>query len=105
MTADANGQQGTTWLTLLLAVLLAGCAAKSLDRAEMMPAPAIFDDGRVDPFATVPSETRQLETEVLFATNRDPAADGDLESHYASRRGYLLRLGRARIEHGDGNLS
>ena len=28
-----------------------------------------------------------------------------MERHYASRRGYLLRLGRAEILHGDGRLS
>lgn len=69
-----------------------------------MPAPAVFAEGRFDPFARVPPQARQLETEILYATDRDPAAAGDLEQHYVSRRGDLVRLGRARIIHGDGKL-
>jgi esterase/lipase superfamily enzyme len=75
-----------------------------LDRTELMPAPAVFAEGRYDPFAQVPPEARQLETEVLFATDRDPSVAGDSEQHYASRRGYLVRLGRAQISHGDGSM-
>jgi len=86
------------------AVLLVGCASAPLDRTELMPAPAVFEAGRFDPFAEVPPESRRLETEILFATDRDPAGDGDVARHYASRRGYLVRLGRARIRHGDGKL-
>jgi esterase/lipase superfamily enzyme len=85
-------------------LLLAGCASAPLDRTELMPAPAVFEDGRFDPFADVPPQGRRVETEILFATDRDPAAEGDLERHYASRRGYLVRLGRARILHGEGKL-
>jgi esterase/lipase superfamily enzyme len=91
-------------VALICVLLLAGCASAPLDRTELMPAPAVFESGRFDPFAEVPPQGRRLETEILFATDRDPAAEGDLERHYASRRGYLVRLGRARILHGDGKL-
>lgn len=59
---------GAAWLT---AVLLAGCASAPLDRTELMPAPAVFENGRFDPFADVPPEARRLDTEILFATDRD----------------------------------
>jgi esterase/lipase superfamily enzyme len=91
-------------LMSVVAVLLAGCASAPLGRTELMPAPAVFEAGRFDPFAQVPPEARRLETEILFATDRDPATASDLERHYASRRGYLVRLGRAQILHGDGKL-
>jgi len=91
-------------VALICVLLLAGCASAPLDRTELMPAPAVFESGRFDPFAEVPPQGRRIETEILFATDRDPAAEGDLERHYASRRGYLVRLGRARILHGDGKL-
>jgi esterase/lipase superfamily enzyme len=70
-----------------------------------MPAPAVFEAGAIDPFAHVLPEGRRLESEILFATDRDPATANDIERHYASRRGYLVRLGRAEIVHGDGRLS
>ena len=88
----------------VVAALLVGCASAPLGRTELMPAPAVFEAGRFDPFAQIPPETRRLETEILFATDRDPATASDLERHYASRRGYLVRLGRAQIRHGDGKL-
>jgi esterase/lipase superfamily enzyme len=88
----------------VLAALLAGCTSAPLGRTELMPAPAVFEAGRFDPFAQVPPEARRLETEILFATDRDPATASDIERHYASRRGYLIRLGRAQISHGDGKL-
>jgi len=90
---------------LISLLLLAGCASAPLDRTELMPAPAVFEAGRIDPFADVLPEGRRLENEILYATDRDPATADDVERHYASRRGYLLRLGRAEILHGDGRLS
>ncbi|UHD19042.1 hypothetical protein [Thiocapsa bogorovii] len=70
-----------------------------------MPAPAVFEAGRIDPFAELPSQGRRLQSEILFATDRDPATADDVERHCANRRGYLVRLGRADIIHGDGRLS
>ena len=90
---------------LMSLLLLVGCASAPLDRTELMPAPAVFETGGIDPFADVLPEGRRLESEILFATDRDPATTDDLERYYASRRGYLLRLGRAEIRHGDGRLS
>jgi esterase/lipase superfamily enzyme len=89
---------------LTCVLLLVGCASTPPDRTELMPVPAVLEGGRFDPFADVPPQARRLQTEILFATDRDPADAGDLEHHYASRRGYLVRLGRARILHGDGAL-
>jgi esterase/lipase superfamily enzyme len=86
------------------ALLLAGCASPPADRIELMPVPAVFAGGRFEPFDAVPPKARRLETEILFATDRDPATEADLERHYASRRGHLVRLGRAHILHGDGEL-
>ena len=91
--------------SLIGLLLLAGCVSAPLDRTELMPAPAVFEAGAIDPFANVLPEGRQLESEILFATDRDPATTNDIERHYASRRGYLVRLGRAEIVHGDGRLS
>jgi hypothetical protein len=71
-------------VALICVLLLAGCASAPLDRTELIPAPAVFESGRFDPFADVAPQARRLETEILFATDRDPAVEGDLERHYAS---------------------
>lgn len=91
--------------SLFCLLLLAGCASAPLDRTELMPAPAVFEGGAIDPFAQVRLEGRQLGSEILFATDRDPATADDIERYYASRRGHLVRLGRAQISHGDGRLT
>jgi len=93
-----------TLAAFLTVLLLASCASAPPDRTELMPAPAVFEESHFDPFADVPPQARQLETEILFATDRAPAGPGDTERHYASRRGYLVRLGHARIRHGGGKL-
>jgi len=41
-------------VALICVLLLAGCASAPLDRTELMPAPAVFESGRFDPFAEVP---------------------------------------------------
>jgi esterase/lipase superfamily enzyme len=89
---------------LLAALLVSGCAGAPIDRTELMPAPAVFADGRFDPFSGVPDQGRRIENAILYATDRDPAGPGDPEPHYTNRRGNLVRLGRAQVLHGDGTL-
>jgi esterase/lipase superfamily enzyme len=89
------------WLYLGLFLLVAGCASAPPYRLELMPAPAVFQEGKIDPFARLSPDGRRIETNVLYATDRDPAGAGDTERYYANRRGYLVRLGRAEVAHGD----
>lgn len=105
ITSSRFKQLFTLGLAFTALTLLGGCGGGPLHRTELMPAPAIFEAGRFDPFADIPTDARRLETEVLFATDRDPATTTDPEPYYASRRGNLVRLGRARIRHGDGELN
>jgi esterase/lipase superfamily enzyme len=90
---------------LCLFPMLNGCASIGPDQLELMPAPQVFQDGRIDPFEGLRPAGPRIESEVLFATDRDPAGGGDAERFYANRRGYLVRLGRAAISHGDGGLT
>jgi len=61
---------------LLSTALLAGCASKPWDRTELMPAPAVFEDGRFDPFAAAVNE------KLNRSRNRDVTIDAR-----AGRRG------------------
>jgi esterase/lipase superfamily enzyme len=93
------------WLRLVLTALLTGCASAPSNQLELMPAPQVFEGGRVDPFEGLRLKGGPVEAEILFATDRDPAGSGDMERYYANRRGYLLRLGEAVIAHGDGRFT
>jgi hypothetical protein len=42
-----------------------------------MPAPAVFQYGKIDPFERRGPEGRRIETDILYATDRDPAGAGD----------------------------
>jgi hypothetical protein len=70
-----------------------------------MPAPAVFQDVKIDPFEHRGQGGRGIETDIPYATDRDPAGAGDGERYYANRRGHLVRLGRADISHGDGRFT
>lgn len=92
-------------LSLAFPALFAGCASAPVDQTELMPAPEVYESGAIDPFERVSVGGRHLRSQILFATDRDPAFPEEDEPHYASRRGYLVRLGHAEILHGDGDLS
>jgi esterase/lipase superfamily enzyme len=85
--------------------LVAGCASAPPDRLELMPAPAVLQEGKIDPFERLDPASREIESDILYATDRDPGGAGDAERYYANRRGYLVRLSRADISHGDGRFT
>jgi esterase/lipase superfamily enzyme len=70
-----------------------------------MPAPKVFQDGKIDPFEGLRPRGQWIETDILYATDRDPASVEDAERYYANRRGYLVRLGHAELVHEDGQLT
>jgi hypothetical protein len=59
---------------LLSLVLAAGCATAPVDRVELMPAPQVFDDGRLNPLPQDPPYERLPYDGILYATDRAPAA-------------------------------
>ena len=90
-------------LILALIVVLPGCATNKPYEINLMPAPDVYEKGLIDPFSdrnplkAIPYEG------ILYATDRQPS---DADHHfYLNERGYLTRLGSARIEMGPEGIS
>jgi hypothetical protein len=66
-----------------------------------MPAPDIYEDGRIDPFIDDDPISRGLQPGILYATDRRPAEPGDTEYRYfTNERGHALHLGLAEVRFG-----
>lgn len=91
---------------VLAAVLLlfAGCASNQPYQVELMPAPEVYTSGTVDPFSGIENiaDERVPYRGILYATDRKPAEEEN--SFYENRRGFLLRLGLAKITLGKNDL-
>ena len=87
---------------LLLSLLVAACASGGgTYQLDLMPAPDVYDDGNIDPFADNAAIQEGAQPEMLFATDRAPALPDDKRyEHYTNQRGHVLRLGSARIDFG-----
>jgi len=74
-----------------------------------MPAPEVYDDGALSPFADTSDIASSPYRGLLYATDRAPvppsAAGDSVERFYANERGHLLRLGIAKIELGKGGMT
>jgi esterase/lipase superfamily enzyme len=93
----------TGLLSLSLIVGLTACSTKKLNEINLMPAPDVYKEGAVDPFTdTNPIEKIPYQG-VMYATDRSPAdADGHF---YKNERGNLLRLGSAKIQAGEKDIT
>jgi len=89
---------------VLAVLLLAGCASSKPYQVELMPAPEVYTSGTVDPFSGIGNiaDERVPYRGILYATDRKPAEDEN--AFYENRRGFLLRLGLAKITLGKDNL-
>ncbi|MEM9304711.1 MAG: alpha/beta hydrolase [Pseudomonadota bacterium] len=86
-----------TLLLWLAATLVAGCAGRGPKPMEipLMPAPAVYEAGAIDPFDHCNRITE--DPGVLFATDRAPAGPEDRRyDYFTHRRANMLHLGAAR---------
>ena len=61
-----------------------------------MPAPGIYEEGKIDPFIDNDPISRGVQPGILYATDRAPAAEDDKKyEYYTHERGRVLRLGEA----------
>ncbi|MBK1706464.1 alpha/beta hydrolase [Halochromatium glycolicum] len=81
-------------------LLLAGCAINKLpaDQVSLMPAPAIYGEGRIDPFDNSAALADSPPPCILYATDRAPTAEPERFAYYSDERANVLRLGKACIE-------
>jgi esterase/lipase superfamily enzyme len=85
---------------LLLSVVITGCAGSGRHRINLMPAPAVFEDGAVNPLPKGPPPVSYDDFGMLYATDRKPSDDPDERPFYLNEAGFIVRLGRARVKAG-----
>ncbi|MEE4188570.1 MAG: alpha/beta hydrolase [Roseobacter sp.] len=78
--------------------LLAACGPSVYDEIELMPAPTIYAETDVTPFANVTRETVSERAKLFFVTDRMQADAGDPQAHYNNERGHMLRAGTTRVK-------
>lgn len=81
----------------LALLMLSGCASTIWDEVNLMPAPDVYADGRLDPLPESDPMALVPYGGILYATDRRPAGEEDNENYYVNERGQLVRLGVARI--------
>jgi esterase/lipase superfamily enzyme len=88
-----------------LVVFLVACATGGRYEVDLMQAPEVYDEEYINPFTDDDPVDWSPYKGVLYATDRQPAADNDSQQSYLNKRGHLLRLGRAGIALGDNTLT
>ena len=106
LTAGVSSRRQLTTICALLIIWIIyvmGCATHTPYEIELMPAPDVYEKGLIDPFSDQnPLKAIPYEG-ILYATDRQPA---DADHHfYLDERGFLTRLGSARIEMGPEGIS
>ena len=92
-------------LVLLVPLLMSACSSTGPYQIDLMPAPEIYAEGKVDPFRDDAAQSPIPYEGILYATDRLPAKGSEVTDFYANERGHALRLGVGKIELGDKPLS
>ena len=93
-----RGTALTRFLLLVLVITIAGCGSNKPAPTQvfLMPAPGIYEDGKIDPFIDNDPISRGVQPGILYATDRAAAAEDDKKyDYYTHERGRVLRLGEA----------
>jgi esterase/lipase superfamily enzyme len=91
-------------LVSLLAVALVGCSSSKPYAVDLMPAPDLYTKTGLDPLPDDPPSEAIPWEGVLYATDREPAGPGDDLPYYLNERGYVLRLGVAKVRFLEGDI-
>ena len=92
---------GLGLLALLLVFLVIGaCSGGGPYKINLMPAPAVFEDGAINPLPKGLPPVSYDDFSLLYATDRKPSDDPDARPFYLNEAGFIVRLGHARIKAG-----
>lgn len=93
-------------LTTLLPTLLAACSTQKPYELELMPAPDVYSELKVNPFSGIDFNHAVPYGGMLYATDRKPATGNKAEGEfYENHRGHLLRLGVGTIQFAEGQFT
>ena len=90
-------------MVLLATLLLASCSSKGPYQLNLMPAPKIYSEKKINPFEAIDKQIFPYRG-ILYATDRLPATDDSKEDFYENERGHVLRFGVGKIKLGKENL-
>ena len=85
-------------LVILFLPIAAGCGRS------LMPTPAVYWSGDVDPWDDVPQERQSPWTEIFYATDRPASGDAD-DRTYKNGRGPAVRVGEVRVRLGSSSTT
>jgi hypothetical protein len=85
---------------LLLSIVISACSGTGQHKINLMPAPAVFEDGVVNPLPEGSPPVSYDNFRMLYATDRKPSDDPDKRPFYLNEPGYIIRLGHARVKAG-----
>lgn len=97
----AIGRHGLRARLAAMMVLCTGlfaCGEAVYDTIQLMPPPAVYLDGEVDPFPLISQSNFQDQTKLFYVTDRRPATEGDKSEFYANERAFALRGGAVRVQ-------
>jgi esterase/lipase superfamily enzyme len=80
------------------------CAGKNPYIIELMPAPDVYTDESIDPFAEINPKVKTLYQGMLYASDRKPTSEPG-KPFYLNERCFVLRLGVAKVEMGEGQYT
>ena len=85
-----------TLLVLGFGIAACGSNKPPPNQVYLMPAPGIYEEGKIDPFIDNDPISRGVQPGILYATDRAVAAEDDKKyDYYTHERGRVLRLGEA----------
>jgi esterase/lipase superfamily enzyme len=85
---------------VLLALMISACSSSRSYKINLMPAPAVFEDGAVNPLPKGQPPVSYDDFRMLYATDRKPSDDPYKRPFYLDEAGFILRLGEARVKAG-----
>jgi esterase/lipase superfamily enzyme len=102
MNPNTNRQYGLARLALigllLLSLLISACSGGHRYKINLMPAPAVFEDGDINPLPKGLPPVSYDDLRILYATGRKPSDTPDQRPFYLNDSGFIVRLGQARVK-------
>jgi len=89
---------------LLLCGVLAGCTGSGPRKINLMPAPAVFAGGTIDPFPRSQPPMSYADFGMLYATDRTPSENPGESPFYFNQPGFIVRMGSAQVKAGPPGL-
>ena len=92
-------------IVICIIALLISCSSNKPYRIQLMNMPDVYDEEGLTPFSDSSKISKDNTIEILYATDRKPARDKDKEDFYQNERGEYIRLGKAVIQLGEGDIT